>query len=155
MAGDWHTGRLRRVRRISFAFIILRTLDSKEGTPASAAAAFDEVRRQFPQRAPLVELVNLNTGEVRVNRVPAAPLKNVDTLHFIMWDPADQEIVRGSAPVWLLHLRISLTGFGNWSFSDLHVTTEDVERYAPGVILDLKAPGGEQVLVWAPAGAPR
>jgi hypothetical protein len=139
----------------SIAFVILRTLESSEGTPESAAAAFDAVRRQFPQRPPLVEFVNLKTGDVRINRVAGAPRKAVNTLHFMMWNPSDREIVRGSAPAWLLRMRLSLTGIGNWSFSDLHVTNEDIERYAPGVILDLKAPGGEHVLVWAPASEPR
>ena len=40
-------------------------------------------------------------------------------------------------------------GIGDWSFSDFHITVEDIERYAPGIILDFKTPDGELVLLWA------
>jgi hypothetical protein len=134
----------------SVAFIVLRTLESTPATMSAASTAFDEVRRMFPPRAPLVELVNLRTGDVRINRAPDAPRKRVDTLYFMMWDPEEQKIVRGHAPSWVTRLRLSITGVGNWSFSDLHVTMEDIERYAPGIMLDMKTPDGDQVLVWAP-----
>ena len=134
------------------AFVVLRTLESTPSTAASAMTAFDEVRRQFPARPPLIEVVNLGTGDVRINRAPDSARKHAPTLHFMMWDPEDQEIVRGNAPTWVTRLRVSITGVGNWSFSDLHVTLEDIERYAPGVILDVKTPDGRQVLIWAPRG---
>ncbi len=63
--------------------------------------------------------------------------------------------MRGNAPTWVMRLRVSITGVGDWSFSDLHVTVEDIERYAPGIIFDMKTPDGEQVLVWAPSGDAR
>jgi hypothetical protein len=64
-------------------------------------------------------------------------------------------IVRGNAPSWVTRLRLSITGVGNWSFSDLHVTMEDIERYAPGIMLDVRTPDGDQVLVWAPRSGAR
>lgn len=130
-------------------YLVLRTIDSKPAPPATAAAAFDEVRRSFPPRPPLVEVIDLRRAQVRVNRTPSAPRKPVGTLHFLIYDPADQGLTRGSVPAWVTRMRVSLTGIGNWSFSDLHVTTEDIERYAPGLVVDFTTPDGEQVLVWA------
>jgi hypothetical protein len=139
----------------SIAYIVLRTLDSTPSTAEGATTTFDEVRRQFPQRPPLIELADLRSGSVRINRAANSPRKKVETIHFMVWDPKKQEIMRGSAPSWITRVRVSLTGIGNWSFSDLHVTLEDVERYAPGIILDMKMPDGQQVLAWAPAQAVR
>lgn len=139
----------------SVAFIVLRTLESTPATAASATTAFDEIRRQFPQRPPLIELVNIRAGDVRINRAPQSPRKKVERLYFMMWDPEEEKVVRGNAPTWVTRLRVSITGVGDWSFSDLHVTVEDIERYAPGIIFDMKTPDGEQVLVWAPSGDAR
>ena len=132
----------------TMAFIVLRTLETKETAPAAAATAFEEVRRSFPARPPLIEVVDLRSANVRVNRQPASPRKPVDKLYFMVWNPGDQEIMRGSAPAWVARMRVSITGIGGWSFSDLHVTMEDIERYAPGIVVDFKTPAGEQVLVW-------
>lgn len=131
------------------AFIVLRTLETTTAQPAAATAAFEEIRRSFPQRPPLIEVVNLRAGDVKINRQPGAPRKAIANLHYIVWDPEEQEMTRGTAPTWLAHMRVSITGIGNWSFSDLHVTVEDIERYAPGIVVDFKTPEGQQVLVWA------
>jgi hypothetical protein len=135
----------------SLAYIVLRTLESTRSTAEAATTAFDEVRRQFPPRPALIELADLRSGAVRINRAPGSPRKKVETLYFMVWDPEKQEITRGSAPSWITRVRVSITGIGNWSFSDLHVTLEDVERYAPGIVFDMKTPDGNQVLVWAPS----
>jgi hypothetical protein len=135
----------------SIAYIVLRTLDSTPSTAEAATTAFDEVRRQFPPRPPLIELADLRSGAVRINRAPNSPRKKVETIHFMVWDPEKQEITRGNAPAWITRVRVSITGIGNWSFSDLHVTMEDLERYAPGIVFDMKMPDGQQVLVWAPS----
>lgn len=131
------------------AFLVLRTIESKQAPAATAAATFDEVRRTFPPRPPLVEVVDLRRAQVRVHRTPDAPRKPVDKLHFLVYDPSDQGMMRGSMPAWVTRLRVSITGVGGWSFSDLHITMEDIERYAPGIIVDFTTPDGEQVLVWA------
>lgn len=132
----------------SVAFIVLRTLESTPASETSAATAFDDVRRTFPDRPPLVQIVDLRRRDVRINRAPNAPRKKVDTLYFMLWDKDDEKIVRGSAPAWLANVRVSLTGIGGWSFSELHVTREDIERYAPGIIMDFVTPDGQRVLVW-------
>ena len=64
------------------------------------------------------------------------------------WDPEDEKIVRGEAPLWITSPRVGITGMGNWSFSDFHVTREDIERFSPGIIVDFKASDGIHALVW-------
>ena len=132
------------------AFVIFRTVTSTSAPAAAAAQAFADIRKQFPDRPPLIEILDTRIGisNARVNRTPNAPRKNVDTIYFMYWDPEDQTIVRGEAPPWITSLRVSITGIGNWSFSDLHVTREDIERYSPGVIIDVKMPDGTQAMAW-------
>jgi hypothetical protein len=131
------------------AYLVLRTLDTQQAAPAAAAAAFEQARKAFPPRPPLIEVVDLRARNVRVNRAPNAPRRPVDKLHFLVYTPSDQEMMRGSMPAWLARMRVSITGIGNWSFSDLHITLEDIERYAPGIIVDFTTPDGEQIIVWA------
>lgn len=137
------------VLTVSVALIIFRSIVSTPGGQPAATEAFEEIRRMFPGRTPLVTIGDIRRGDVRVNRVESAPRKKVDALHFIFWSPDDQKIVRGQAPPWVVRLRVSVLGIGDWSFSDLNVTLEDIERYAPGILLDFKTSDGEQVLVWA------
>ena len=130
------------------AYVILSTIETTRSAPDAATATMEEVRRAYPARPPLIEVVNLRAADVRINRDPNRPRKPVDKLHFLIWDPDAQEVTRGSAPAWVARMRVSITGIGGWSFSDLHVTMEDIERYAPGIVVDFKTPEGEQVLVW-------
>lgn len=132
----------------SVAFVIFRTISSTPAPATAAEQAFADVRKQYPDRAPLIEVVNALTGDVRINRTPNAPRKDVDTLYFMYWNTEDGKIVRGEAPTWVTSLRISITGVGNWSFSDFHITREDIERYSPGIIIDFKAPDGTRAIAW-------
>ena len=130
------------------AFVVLRTVNSTPSSAEAAAQAFADVRKLYPGRAPLIDIANANVKDFRINRAPNAPRKPVETIYFMYWDPEDQKVVRGEAPTWVTSMRVSLTGVGNWSFSDFHVTREDIERYSPGVLVDFKAPDGAQMLLW-------
>ena len=132
----------------SVAFVIMRSVNTTAATAAAANESFAEVRKLYPGRAPLIDIQNMQRRDFRINRAPNAPRKTVDTIHFMYWDPEEQEIVRGEAPTWITSMRVSFTGVGNWSFSDFHITREDIERYSPGLLMDFKAPDGRQVLLW-------
>jgi hypothetical protein len=131
----------------SVAFVVLRTLNSTTAPAAAAEQTFEDIRKLYPGRPPLIE-VKESSRDVRINRTPNAPRKNVETLHFMMWDPEDKKLVRGEAPLWVTNMRVSIFGVANWSFSDYHVTREDIERYSPGLIVDFKGPDGNYILAW-------
>ena len=82
----------------SVAFVVLRSVNSTLAPAAAAEQAFADIRKQHPDRPPLIDIVNPRTGDVRINRTPNAPRKNVATLYFMYWDPEDQKLVRGEAP---------------------------------------------------------
>ena len=132
----------------SVAFVIFKSMTSAAAGTSTAEQAFAEIRKRYPDRAPLIEIVNASAGDARINRTPNAPRKPVETIYFMYWDPEDEKIVRGEAPIWITSLRVSLTGVGNWSFSDFHITREDIERYSPGILIDFKAPSGTRAIAW-------
>ena len=132
----------------SVAFVVLRTLHSTPAAEAAATEAFNEIRKLHPGRPPLIDIKDGSMKDFRINRTPTAPRKSVDTIYFMFFDPEEQKIVRGEAPTWITSMRVSFTGLGNWSFSDFHITREDIERYSPGVLIDFKSPDGRQVVAW-------
>src|SRR5687767_14224257 len=133
---------------LTVAITVFRSMVAEPAAPAAAAASFDAIRRMYTGREPLISIGDLRQGQFRINRAADAPRKQVDTLRFMTWDPEDQKLVRGEVPAWVAWLRVSPLGIGNLKFSDLHVTLEDIERYAPGIVIDFKTPEEEQILVW-------
>ena len=133
---------------VSLGFAIYRTVASSPAGASAAAEAFDEVRRMFPGRPPLIEIASLRPLRAQIRRADS-PRKSVERLNFLIWDSSDQKLLRGNAPAWVARLRFEMMGVGGVSLTDLHVTMEDIERYAPGVLIDFKTPEGDAVLVWA------
>ena len=130
------------------AFLIFRTLTSTQTPSAAATQAFADIRKLYPDRPPLIEIIDPRTGNARINRSPNGPRRDVSTIYFMYWDPEEEKLVRGEAPTWITSLRMSITGIGNWSFSDYHITREDIERHSPGLIIDFKTPDGTQAIAW-------
>ena len=68
----------------SVAFVIFKSMSSTAAPAAAATQAFADVRKLYPDRAPLIEIVNPTTLDARINRTPNAPRKHVETLHFML-----------------------------------------------------------------------
>lgn len=132
----------------SLGFAVYRTVVSTPTALPAATEAFDEVRRMFPKRQPLIQIAGVRPLSVQINRAAGSPRKKVETLNFLIWHRADQRLVRGHAPAWVARLRFGFIGIGDIGLDDLHVTMEDIERYAPGVLMDFKTADGDDVLVW-------
>ena len=74
-------------------------------------------------------------------------------MHLLAWDEDDEQLVRMSIPFWLLRLksgpiRISASSAGLVD-RGLDFRVEDVERYGPGLLLDLPDQRDGRVLIWA------
>lgn len=128
--------------------IIYRTIETTPSTAEQADSAMASVRRRYGGQQPLLEIVDLRTKNVRVHRIRGRERRGVQALHFMIWEPSEQTLTQGQAPGWTLRLKLSLFGSGGWSLDEFGVTPEDVERHAPGVLIDQRMPSGEHVLVW-------
>jgi len=124
-------------------------LDVAASSAAEADAAFDEVRRRFPDRAPLLELSE--TG-AKTNRPPDdAPRTSLTTLHVLAFDADEGQIARFDLPFWLLRLKEGPIRFGTYASGldrlRTSLTVADLERYGPGIIVDAGL-RDERALLW-------
>jgi hypothetical protein len=73
----------------------------------------------------------------------------------VVWEPEQQKLVRLNIPFWLLRMTkdrpMRLSGGRNEEGDPirLRITTGDIERYGPGLILDYRDATGKRVLIWA------
>ena len=132
------------------AVIVLKNTEAVASAEREAVTEFERVRARFPPRPPLVEIVDPRHGAIRINRPPAsAERRHVEAFYVLVWAAADQQLIRTSAPIWLMRLSLqnmaSTLGLGGGPWN---LTVTDVERYGPGLVLDFSSPGGDRVLVW-------
>jgi hypothetical protein len=131
-----------------------RHIDTKAATPAAAAHEFEEVKRRFDGRPPLIELDD-HGRLVRSNIKRPAPsnARKPEELRVLAFDPDSERIVSLTVPFWLLRLKMGNTqiqlGESNMSLEDLRLSAEELERHGPALVIDHKARDGERVLVWS------
>jgi hypothetical protein len=132
------------------AYLVLRHLDKRTATEAETRKDFDAVRARFTGRPPLVEIVNPQAADIRLNRLTHPGGRRVDTLHVLTWNVDDGELLRTDAPLWLMKFSsiniLSQLGIAPARF---RLTVEDIERYGPGIVVDFSRPGKNHVLIWA------
>ena len=122
----------------------------EEVTSTSAEAAFDEVHARFASKAPLLEMKDRVVAQ---RNAPAAdaPRASLSTLHILAWDPGEEKLARIDLPFWLLRLKETPIRFGTYAtgLDDLKIslTASDLERYGPGIVLDL-IHERERALLW-------
>src|SRR5918993_3393789 len=125
-------------------------LQVEAATPTNADAAFSDVRQRFASKPPLLEL---RDSVVARRHEPAAdaPRTSLTTMHVLAWDPEDEELARFELPFWLIRLKESPIRFGTFATGldelRIHMTAADIERYGPGIIIDITR-DGKDVLVW-------
>ncbi len=138
-------------------YIIYRQMDVQTVSLPSPEEEFAKTLAKFEGQLPFIELpLGPEEGLPVVHREQMAKEPTPLTgLRVLAWGPRDKKLVRLTLPMWL----VRLSGNRGVDLSDrdtplstsvrLHVTAEEIERHGPGLILDLKTPGGERVLVWA------
>jgi hypothetical protein len=116
----------------------------------SAEAAFTEVRQRFSAKAPLLEM--RDSAMARRNQpAPDAARTTLTTMHVLAWDPDEQQLARFEIPFWLLRLKETPIRFGTFATGldemRISLSAADLERYGPGIIVDVTR-DGKDVLLW-------
>jgi hypothetical protein len=131
---------------------VLRELRFTAVSREQALEALEQTRRRFAGQVPLIRVAGSNgLPAVAVTHGPAdAQRKPVRELLVLAYDPHDGQLVRTKVPLWA----VRLGGWRNFVLRtlgrpDLQVTVEDIERHGPGLIADIRGPGGTQALMWA------
>ena len=131
------------------AYIVLRNLSITRSTASLAAEQFDELRRQFPERPPLIQIDDPMHARVHVNHAhPSAPLTQVGGFEILVWQAEEQKLVHTRAPLWVMRMSaLNLLSELGMAPGSVQLTVDDVRRYGPGVIVDFTKPDGDRALV--------
>lgn len=131
------------------AYFFFRHLDKRGAAEGESITAIEAVRARFGPRPALIEIVDPQRGEIRINRSDRPSTLPVDTVHIINWKSDTNELVRAELPLWLMRFSsfniLSQLGVAPARF---RLTVSDIERYGPGVVADYSSPGSFRLLVW-------
>jgi hypothetical protein len=131
------------------AYFVLRHMETKTSAEAEAVKAIEAVKARFGPRPPLIEIVDPQRADVRINRPSDASPTAVSTLHVINWKSETGELSSTDLPVWLMRFSsvniLSQLGVAPERF---RLTVNDVQRYGPGIVIDYGSRGTSRILVW-------
>jgi hypothetical protein len=130
-------------------YFVFRSFEKERTPEAVAVREMDSIRGRFGARPPLVEILDLRSMDVRVNRLAGSGGARVHTVHVVNWKVEDDEFVRTEVPLWLMRFSsVNVLSQLGITPAKLRLTVQDVERYGPGVIVDYNQPGVVRLLIW-------
>ena len=131
------------------AYFIFRSMDKSVTGEAEANQEMDAVRKRYEPRAPLVEIVDPLTGDIRINREQTPGAGPVSIIHIMNWESKENELMRTEIPLWLMRFS-SLNLFSKLGVAParFRLTVDDVQRYGPGIVADYRSPGASRLLIW-------
>jgi hypothetical protein len=129
-------------------YYFLRHLQTAQATEADTLRQFDALRARFGARPPLVDIVDFKTADVRINRAPHPEGRRATTMHILTWN-VDGDRLESDVPLWLMRFSsvniLSRLGVAPEKF---RLTVEDVARYGPGIVAEVRQPGRSDVMIW-------
>ena len=131
------------------AYFVFRHMEKRAGSESEAVKAIDTVKARFGPRPPLVEIIDPQRAEIRINRPVEASASRVDTIHVINWKSDTAELSRADFPLWLMRFStVNIASQLGIAPENFRLTVSDVERYGPGILVDYGSQGAFRLLVW-------
>lgn len=131
------------------AYFVLRHMEKRAGSEAEAVQEIDALKARFGSRPPLVEIIDPQRVDIRINRPVEASASRVDTIHVINWKSDTGELIRTDIPLWLMRFStLNIASQLGIAPEKFRLTVSDVERYGPGIVIDYGSQGTFRVLVW-------
>ncbi len=128
---------------VSFGvWMVMSAFQTEQVDQVKAAAAFDDVRRQFSGVQPAFEFRDSRPAMLRQPPATAAS-PGPETVRVLVWDPDENQMSRVSLPFRLLRLSNDPI-----EFDGVELDIEDVERYGRTLLLDGDTPEGDRILIW-------
>jgi hypothetical protein len=123
-------------------------------TPSQADDEFENVRKRFDRKPPIIELRDGVPHYVGARvKLPPEQRGPLQTLHVLAWDSDEEKLVNVSVPWWILRMKSGPIQFssyaGGWDDGRVRLTAQEIEQYGPGIILEAEGRRGERVLLWA------
>jgi hypothetical protein len=129
-------------------YYFFRHLQTAKATEADTLRQFDALRARFGPRPPLVEIVDLRSADIRINRAPHPEGRRATTLHVLTWS-VDGDRLESDLPLWLMRFSsvniLSKLGIAPEKF---RLTVDDVVLYGPGIVAEVRQPGRSDVMMW-------
>jgi hypothetical protein len=134
--------------------LVRESVDVETATGDNATVEFDRVRARFGERPPLLEMAEGGRPHYSAERTASStPVKPIETLHVLAWDPDEGKLARFRMPFWFVRLKTTPIEFGAYASGlddeGVKLRVEDIEKYGPGIILDYSTSSAERVLIWA------
>lgn len=130
-------------------YFVFRNLERTQVAELESVKAIEAVKARFGQRPPLIEIVDPQTANIRINRPTEASRTPVDTLHIVNWKSETGELMTTSVPLWLMRFSsvniLSQLGVAPDRF---RLTLNDIRHYGPGVVAEYSVPGRLRLLLW-------
>ena len=124
-----------------------------DASATTADEQFDAVRARFAGRTPLIQLVDGRPQLMADVATQTPSSTTVTTVHLMAWDDDEEKLVRFSVPFWLLRMKsgpIRLSAYSSgWDDRGVSFRVEDIEKYGPGLLLDVNEDREGRVLIWA------
>jgi hypothetical protein len=131
------------------AYFVLRHMEKRAGSEAEAVQAMDAVKARFRSRPPLIEIIDPQRADIRINRPVEASASRVETIHVINWKSDTAELSRTDVPLWLMRFStVNIASQLGIAPAKFRLTVSDVQRYGPGIVVDYGSQGDSRLLVW-------
>ncbi len=130
-------------------YYFLRHLETGTSSEAETLKQFDVIRAKFVERPALIEIVNPQAGDIRINKARHPEGRTSTTLHVLTWEAESDRRLQTDVPLWLMRFSsynvLSALGV---TPSRYRLVVADIEQYGPGIVADFRRPGQSHVLIW-------
>ena len=143
---------------IAISIAVVSQSSFRIGTAARRDAddRFDAVRRRFSDGGPLLEITSAGDHPgmvVHRERLPASPAP-VATVRGLAWRASDESLVEVRLPFWFLRMKLAggratLGALLPAGWDVVRVSSDDLVRHGPGLLLDERRRNGDRLLLWA------
>ena len=133
-----------------FALMAARVTTVERIGDTASQERFQRVRERFEDPSPRLRVGQ--EGQLSWRPAPAQPVESVETLHVMVYRGPLDGLVQVDVPVWFLRLKepalrylLRRTGVdpARWDLS-----SEQLERQGPAVIVDERRSNGDHLLIW-------
>ena len=134
-------------------YFVAKHIEMEASTTTDAKRSFDAVRATFKEQKPLFEVDTFERAKaVRpLDEIPSSDARPRN-LWIQAWDPDEERLVKISVPFWLLKLGKRKVDFANggggFDLDRLNIDVRELERIGPVIVIDVRSPRGERVLLW-------
>ena len=130
-------------------YYFLRHLETATATDVAILKQFESIKARYPERPPLVEILNAAAGDIRLNKTQHPEGRQATTLHLLTWEAESGRKLEADLPLWLMRFssynvlsRLGITP------SKYRLVVQDIVRYGPGIVAEFRRPGVNYVLMW-------